>query len=603
MKSKYLFLPLLVLLTSLNLGIVLSVTKIKEFSDITITTGESLLIDLNEYFVGNNTKFTVQAPLSIEQKYQLMSSQPQFFNGDNNIISVDIPRDVFANWAPTEPYIFLDSSKTLHFFKQTGAADAPTLTFDKNVTFDDDPRVSCNSILRMNTTLLIISCTLGTALQPYQIFFNLTTSKPYPGKIETTTPGARQVAKFPNNPNYLITYPPADPTCQNSAVIIVYNVTNLTNIVSYRTITRANFNTTNACLMKLAIADETLLFIDYKGFVYRADNVVSDLPMTTRGFQIKDNLLGMTAVFETYHGQPVITLAVESTTYIYHCDWTDPENPISINKYPLSPIGQPQDIVKIRHLEISQDFISTVATTKSGDCRILIYYKGQSLADEYYHMEKCAIDTNLMHTSRSTNSIFFLTNNSPTLDVSIYEIFRSILNITIPNPGSATPKISADDQVIQELNIRIIDTQDYNVTTTDALDNMYFGLTVPGQATFDITGLFNGPFLNYSSSDENYQVIPYYQDITFNPSGSPVDGTVFTVYSPPESKIIYWLYAANDTLILQTCTETSIQSYKCTNQSANISGTVLDITASDSYLYVLLNASSAENGSPYNPNL
>ena len=586
MKNPQCYLPLLIIFLSLAFQTAVSFKTIKKFTDIIINTHENLYIDLNDYFVGNNLQFSVDVPLSVQDKYQISSSQDNFTISGSNILAIDPPRDVFGDWTSDDPWIFLDNNKTLYLFAQAGPKEAPTLSLTKNITFNTDLHISCVAMLRLSPNLLAISC-LNNG-QPYQILFDLVGEKIYSGWIETTVSlQPRFLEKFANNSDYLITYSTYDPKNVGSAEVIVYDISNRTNVSRHKIITAKTLQISALFLQRLVVVEKTFFLADYRGSVYRVDNLMSDSSPVSNSFLIDENLAHMTVVFDSYRGQATTTLAVESKTYIYHFDWTDPTNAVSINKYPVHLDNQIQDV---RHVEISQDFISTIVTKANGECKIIVYRLGQSLPEEIYYQGDCPIDTYLVHTSRSSNSILFLTDDSTSLSLSVNQIFRSILNITIPNPGQITSTIHINDQPEQKINIQVVESQDFQVITTNALDDLYFGLTVPGYATFDATGLFHGPFLTFEAIDDDFDVLPYSQNITSNLSQSTSQDQLYAVYSSEDCDTIYWFYAINQTITLQTCIEASNIEYGCSVQTTmQINSTVLNMTVSDSYLFLLVN--------------
>jgi len=521
-------------------------TQFNTFGTIVASTAETIGVDLNKYFMGDNITFSTIQPGSIPPKFKSLV-QGKLTEINPEVVRVLPPQDMYGSWPTSQLWTVLDTSFQISYYNVTANGTLELVNsfrFEKSV----DNR-ACSDMAMVNNATLLVTCYSTVEPLEYLYFIDATlntvASIQMQQNVAVNLP--RYLIPFPLNLNVVIDYPLSDADCKVPAMVLVYNISDIHNVNKITQFGGRDFNTSDFCLKSVGVANGSVFMLDYKTHIYRADDILIKGGLRTT-YNMTDNGLKMSVTLENYQGQAKITVLAISSTTIYQIDWSAPVHPILVNKYPLKYEPNSQNMVM---LDKSRSFIYAVVITPANLCRFLAFSEGLSPA--YFDIPCPFANTSQAFVNKIYDQVAFFQFTLPTTSYQFYQISKSILQIPATSPKTLTLPLLINNIPVTKIPFNIIDQYDNGMKFSNNSQPGLFAITPPASSSFIITNLFSGPFPNVSSNLNSYTIRNPVKKLLYTTTEVPRDENVSYVYYYKQSFYKWAFITANDTLIVSQC--------------------------------------------------
>ena len=507
--SLFTLLSLLIPLLSALRTITPNIHQKLPFRPIYITPNETQQYHLNHFFSGYNLKYSLSSNASCLSSLEIFQSLRLLNNWTTTQNSKDFTWSFFKDLSNLKRRIVgLDrSSNSLYTANLDIGSNLTIFSLFKNLGYDNSSCIKFTTF--KNHSLISVLCIDPNGLE-FLLMGNLSNNQ-QPMSAFYLDNKTNSTVKFilnDNNTFYLIRFWRYEFSKINSDHMEVYKF-NLTanNLTLVGIINNETLNISVLTIIDLRVHNEEIFFSSINKIVVRFKYFSN---RTTVVFSVRNSeiLMMKIIIFESLGLTSTnLYILLENPFYIIILDWTDPVNPILLEKYAIRTNDN------IMYVNFNQDYMVYYAARENSSNYLVIYERGKKLLNQIY--------LTLNFTKNCITIIEFIPENGNLVIFSEFTLQNFLLyeptlrisanNLTTPEliPDSCTVSLiinSSDPEIstIVTTNVSLIiqmlsinDTKLYSIIDDS---NSHSYIDYPGQNQFPLDKFYIGPNIYYNIS-------------------------------------------------------------------------------------------------------
>ena len=502
---SWVFLPT----NSKSLTITPNVESIKKIPPFYITPDETQQLHLNNFFSGYNLQYSLLynasnclPSLEISQSYRLLS--------ESNTINLSSKGFIWSFYKDNSNF----KRKIVGLDKINNVVLTADLELGSNLTnfilFANlsQYNLSCQHFITFkNQTLLGVYC-LAQNTTEYLFLYNRSNQTQYlggPFSFQNSQPKNKSNIRFVFNEGdafYFIRFW-LSPASNSSFEVWIYNNT-IQNITLFKTLDKSTFGLATMELLDVRVHEGKTFFSE------KSARVVMFVLHSSGNIDVYNqySVIPINKIWIYEYGLITKSLYIAMISvgydYILIGNWTDPNNPILLERYSILPIYN-----DLYYISFNEDFLIYYAKRDNNSQYFTVYKRGQKLLKNIY--------MDIRFEGNQTSTLFeFIpeTNNLVVFTGSIlrnYLLYDPILKINVSNITLADSYDDCKAQILinssypglspnyseTNITIKILNSDDTNLYTLKEETRNHSYIDYPGQVEFDLDQYYVGPNITY----------------------------------------------------------------------------------------------------------
>lgn len=499
-----------------------NIDQIAEFEKIYITINETTQYHLNEYFLGFNLKyfFSANENSSCLPQTDIFQGLRSLHDWKTNLTSTNFIWS-FYNGQSYLKYKILGIDKSNNEIYSTdldiGTDSVSFLSFGKAA---DSFSKSKHFITMKNHSLFAVLCVDSNNSEFFNIFNlseNNDTQKKIAGPLyfpthnnnsdnnNTNISGSYIKYLIGNNQSdYFLRFWKYQEANNNMSHIEIYRYDFQSNQFYFtKNITKDDFNLNTLAILDLKVKNKEVFFTEISEIIVR----FTYDPINGIIFSKKSSEIIMSTIFVFTYGSFSKNLNIVLSSplgYIIIVDWTDPNNPIMIERYSILPVYG-----NIIYLNCNEKYLMYYAALNNETTYFMVYERNKKLLNHLFIMMNFTFEQSpLFEFTPENNNLFIFVGNS----IENYIFYDAILRINasqIPyfpkyNECNTTlTVISSDsysDSYFEEsfnITIQVLNPEDTKLYSVMENTKPHSYIDYPGQNQFSIDDFYVGPDIKY----------------------------------------------------------------------------------------------------------